>query len=284
VSNVSRSPDLSIIVVSWNTAGLLEACLDSIRRNAAGLGCEVIVVDNGSSDGSVGMVMQRFPEAILIANPTNVGYARANNQGLSRASGRCVLLLNSDTEVTEGALGTLLAYMEGHPRVGAVGPRLVRPDGTVQQACDLFPLRPWEMAWERIVDRLWPQNTVTRQARMARWDLRQPLAVDWLVGAALLVRRDVIETVGGLDERFWMYAEDLDWCYRMRKAGWEVHYLPHATVYHRQRASSERTPELAGQLARQREESLVLFYRKHYGAAAALGLKMILACRRWRKG
>ncbi|MCL6430949.1 MAG: glycosyltransferase family 2 protein [Anaerolineae bacterium] len=281
---MSPSPDLSIIVVSWNTAGLLKACLHSIRRNAADLESEVIVVDNGSSDGSVGMVMQRFAEAILIANPTNAGYARANNQGLSRASGRYVLLLNSDTEVTEGALDSLLAYMEGHPRVGAVGPRLLRPDGTVQRSCDLFPLRPWEMAWERIVDCLWPQNTVTRRGRMARWDLTQPLAVDWLVGAALLVRRDVIETVGGLDERFWMYAEDLDWCYRMRKAGWEVHYLPHATVYHWQRASSERTPQLAGQLARQREESLVLFYRKHYGAVAALGLKIILACRRRRKG
>jgi GT2 family glycosyltransferase len=274
---------LSVIIVNWNTAGLLEACLESIRQNATGLRYEVIVVDNGSSDGSVGMVKRRFPEAILIANPTNVGYARANNQGLSRASGRYLLLLNSDTEVTEGAPDTLLAYIEGHPRVGAVGPRLIRPDGTLQQSCDLFPLRPWEMAWERVVDRLWPQNAVTRRGRVARWDLSQPLAVDWLVGAALLVRREVIAGVGGLDDRFWMYAEDLEWCYRMRQAGWEVHYLPHATVYHRQRGSSERTPELARQLARQREESLVLFYRKHYGSAAALGLRVVLAWNRWRK-
>ncbi len=284
MNNGSRSPDLSIIVVSWNTAGLLETCLYSVRRNATGLGCEVIVVDNGSSDGSAGMVMQRFPDVILIANPTNVGYARANNQGLARASGRYVLLLNSDTEVTGEALGTLLAYMEAHPRVGAVGPRLVRKDGTVQQSCDLFPRRPWEMVRERVVDRLWPRNTVTRRGRMARWDLTQPLPVDWLVGAALLVRRGVIAGIGGLDERFWMYAEDLDWCYRMRRAGWEVHYLPQATIYHWQRASSERTPELARRLARQREESLVLFYRKHYGAAAALGLRAVHAWKRWREG
>ncbi|MDI7274752.1 MAG: glycosyltransferase family 2 protein [Anaerolineae bacterium] len=275
-------PDLSVIIVSWNTAPLLRACLDSIRQHSTGVSTQIIVVDNASDDGSAEMVAGRYPGAVLISNASNLGYARANNQGISRASGRYVLLLNSDTEVRAGALAAMVAYMDGHPQVGAAGPRLIGPDGTIQRSYDLFPLRPWQMAWQKGLDVIWPGNALTRRGRIGRWDPTRPLAVDWLVGAALLVRGDVIALVGGLDERFWMYGEDLDWCYRIRRTGWQVHYLPQAAVYHRHGGSSERSPGLARQLARRREESLVLFYRKHYGALAALGLRPILAIKRRR--
>lgn len=275
-----RVPTLSIVIVNWNTCSLLRACLDSILKNTGIIECEVIIVDNGSSDGSPDMVAQCYPQAVLIRNTDNVGFARANNQGIYLATGQYLLLLNSDTEIVGNALSTMVSFMNCHPDVGAVGPKLINRDGTRQPSCDLFPLLPWEMAWQRFFDKICPSNQLTRRGRMALWTYEEPLEVDWILGAALLVRREVIEQVGDLDEDFWMYAEDLEWCYRIKKAGFKVFYLPYAQICHVHGGSCQLSSELRQRLAKRRDDSLVLFYRKHYGLLAALGLCLILARRR----
>lgn len=273
-------PALSIIIANWNTCSLLRACLDSVFKNAGDIECEVIVVDNGSRDHSADMVARYYPQVLLIRNTENPGFAKANNQGISLCAGRYVLLLNTDTEIMRSALATMVVFMDHHLDVGAVGPKLISRDGTMQTSCDLFPLRPWEIAWQRLFDTICPSNRLTRQGRIALWTYKEPLEVDWILGAALLVRREVIDQVGGLDEDFWMYGEDLEWCYRIKQASWKVFYLPDALIYHIHGGSSQFSSELRQLLAKQRDDSLVLFYRKHYGSVPALGLRLILARKR----
>ncbi len=273
------TPELSIVIVNWNTAGLLRACLESILTDPRDLECEIIVVDNASRDDSVAMIKKQFSRVKLVENQENLGFARANNQALRLAQGRFVLLLNSDAEVdggTGGKLAALIDFLEANPAVGVIGPRLQLPNGETQRSYDLFPLRPWEMLWQKPLDALLPPERrprglqgITRRGRMLNWPARlqagAPLEVDWLVGAALLARRQVIEQVGGLDERFWMYAEDLDWCYRIRQAGWQIVYLPSVSFLHKQQGSSQADPALRQRLNRQRHASLEEFYRKHFG-------------------
>jgi GT2 family glycosyltransferase len=270
---------LSILIVNWNTAELLRACLDSIIHFPPLSPYEIIVIDNASSDGSQEMVRNRFPQVQLHTNATNAGYACANNQGLQIARGENLLLLNSDTEVVGNALEAMITHLGAAPSVGALGPRLILPDGSTQRSYNRFPLRPFEMLWQRSLDRLFPANTITHRASLARWEAAiaedRPVSVDWLVGAALMVRRGVINQIGGLDEAFWMYAEDLDWCYRMRRAGWQIVYLPTACIRHDQQGSSQHDPGLRQRLAAQRAASLEQFYRKHYGKLNEAVLRLI---------
>lgn len=233
--------DLSIVIVSFNVRDLLEACLRSIRETAReDLHQEIIVVDNASLDGSVHMVRQRYPEVHLIANSENRGFAAANNQGIRESRGRYVLLLNPDTEVLDDALARMIAFLDTHPTFGAVGPQLLYPDGSLQHNAFRFPgVLQTFFDFFPIHQRLLDSRLNGRYPRA--WYARgEPFPIDHPLGACLMVRRATIEQVGMLDEEFFMYCEEIDWCWRMRKAGWQIACVPRARVIHHVGASASQ--------------------------------------------
>ncbi|MDQ4078270.1 MAG: glycosyltransferase family 2 protein [Chloroflexota bacterium] len=227
---------LSVIIVSWNTRELLRRCLASLEAGRGDLALEVIVVDNGSHDGTPEMVRDEFPQVMLLEPGINLGFAGGNNWGLSQATGQWLLLLNPDTEVIGDALSTLVSFLQMHPSIGAVGPQIFYANSSRQITCHRFP-SPFTLFFAST-----PLHPYIRPA--LRWyymedqPIDQPHPVDWLSGAALLVRREVYEMVGGFDERFFMYFEETDWQRRIKAAGWSVWYLPDATIRHHEDASS----------------------------------------------
>ena len=268
----SPSPTLSIIIVSWNVRELLRACLASIAPVRADIALEVIVIDSGSADGTPAMVREAFPWVTLIARPDNVGFPRGNNIGIRRARGDRLFLLNPDTVVVGDALSTLVNYLDNHPDVGVVGPQLRYPGGAVQSSRRRFPTLAtafWESTW---LESRAPRRVLDRYHVRDRPD-DAVSEVDWLVGAALMVRRDVVDEVGLLDEAYFMYSEELDWCYRIRQAGWRVVYLPEAEVIHHEGKSSEQAVT-ARHVNFQRAK--LRFFRKYHGRAAATSLRLFL--------
>ena len=261
---------LSILIVNWNTRDLLARCLASIYAHPPSPAFEVIVVDNASTDGSPAMVRERFPQVRLIENGENVGFARANNQAIRESRGAYLLLLNSDTLVLPAAFDRLLAFMAAHPRAGMVGPRVLNPDGSLQPSCTPFPTLARE-AWRMFHgDRIRPWAVYA----MTAWDVETPREVDVLMGAALLVRRQVIDEIGLLDEAFFMYSEEVDWCLRAKKAGWKVWWEPRAQIIHYGGQSSKQASE---KMFLHLYRSKVLFFRKHYGPLQTTLYKGILA-------
>jgi len=255
--------ELSIVITSWNVAPLLANCLRSIPTGADGLDYQVTVVDNASADGSAEMVARDFPEVQLIRNTENVGFGKANNQGIRVGQGRYVLLLNSDTVVPEGALAQLVSFMDQHPDAGACGPRLIRPNGTPQ---------PYAFGGDPTLGYLLARglNQLLFRRYLHDWVTDIVQEVDWVSGACLLVRRQAIEQVGMLDENIFMYFEDNDWCLRIRKAGWKVYYNPLVSIVHLGGQSLAQNPA-----ARQvYYHSLNYFYAKHYSPLARLSLQM----------
>ena len=256
--------DLSVVVVSWNVKDLLAACLSSVFSTlaATGLDYEVFVVDNASSDGSPGMVRERFPQASLMANPDNLGFAVANNQALMRASGRYVVLLNPDTVVRANALGALVEFLNSRPSVGMAGPRLAYTDGSFQHSAFRFPsLAQVFLDFFYVHHRLRDSRLNGRYPR-GLYESGSPFPIDHPLGACMMVRRQTLRSVGGLDEQYFMYCEEVDWAMRMKQAGWGVCCVPGAHVIHH-----------AGQSTRQfRDRMFVALWRsrfrlfaKHYG-------------------
>jgi N-acetylglucosaminyl-diphospho-decaprenol L-rhamnosyltransferase len=263
-------PDLSIIVLSWNVRELLRECLASLPQNDERV--EIIVVDAASADGSADMVQAEFPAVRLLSQAENLGYTRGNNVGLCAARGRYLLILNPDTTVAGEALADMVAYMEAHPHVGALGPQLTDPDGTVQSTRRRFPTLAtvfFESTW---LQPLAPRSLLDRY--YAR-DLPDGAVsqVDWVMGAALLVRREAYAQVGGLDEGFFMYSEEVDWCRRLKAAGWQVVYFPPARIIHHAGRSSEQVPAATHIRF---NASKVRYVGKVYGALAALILRWYL--------
>jgi N-acetylglucosaminyl-diphospho-decaprenol L-rhamnosyltransferase len=253
--------DLSIIIVSWNVHDLLRQCLRSIPANLQTRKLEIIVVDNVSTDGSADMVRAEFPDVHLIINAENRGFPAANNQGLAVAEGRYALILNPDTKVVGDALATMVAYADAHPDVGVVGPQLLNEDGSVQSSRRRFPTLAtafFESTWLQAYapHRLLKRYYVQDQPDDATLD------VDWMKGAALMARREAIEQIGPMDEGYFMYSEELDWCKRFKDAGWRVVYLPTARVVHYGGKSSD-------QVVTSRhihfQTSKVRYFHKHHG-------------------
>jgi GT2 family glycosyltransferase len=276
----SERVNLSVIIVNWNTRDLLQKCLFSLYQHTKGISFEVFVVDNGSADGSPEMVGQLFPSVHLIRNTENLGFSKANNQAICLTSSRYVLLLNSDTELTSNVLQEVVLFMDNHPSVGISGTRLLNEDGTLQYSCDLFPRTPLKLLCDKIADICYPGSTITRKGKIALWNYSQNFAVDYLIGAMLLIRRETLDQIGLLDEQFFMYAEDIDWCYRAALAGWETYYLGEISICHYNRGSSEKTPEVSSYLQTLRDQSLLKFYKKHYGVFAAFILNIIIRLKR----
>jgi len=222
---------LSLIIVSWNVQKDLRACLDSLRASAE-TPHEIIVVDNASHDGTMPMLQEEFPQVRLLANPDNRGFAAANNQGLAVATGQFLLLLNPDTLVPAGGLGTLLAFAQSHPEAGVIGPRLLNADGSLQHSCRRFPTVWAALFRHTFLGRCFPNAHWMREYLMSDWVHDEPREVDWVSGACLLIRREAFAQVGGLDESFYWGSEDVDYCYRMHRAGWKVLYTPQPAVTH----------------------------------------------------
>jgi hypothetical protein len=214
--------DVSIIVVAWNVRELLGHCLRSVYQETRGIEFEVIYVDNGSVDGSLEMVRQEFPQARIIANKDNKGFIRANNQAIEVANGRYVLLLNSDTIVLENAIAKTLGFADQHPEAAVVGCRVLNPDRTLQESCFRFYSTLnmlLDVSW---LSRAFPRNKLFGRKIYGGWDYDTTREVDVVVGCFSLVRMAAIRQVGVMDERFFVYGDDIDWCYRFVKAGWKV--------------------------------------------------------------
>jgi N-acetylglucosaminyl-diphospho-decaprenol L-rhamnosyltransferase len=265
-------PDLSIIIVSWNVCDLLRACLRSIDADRGDLRLEVIVVDSASQDDTTAVVKTEFPWVRLIACTDNVGFPKGNNLGLAQAHGRYLLLLNPDTEIQEGALATMVAHLEQNPRVGVLGPLLLNPDGSVQSSRRRFPTLATAVFESTWLEPYAPAGLLRRYYALDLPD-DQTADVDWLTGACLLVRREVVQDVGGLDEAYFMYSEELDWLRRIKAAGWRVVYLPQAKVMHHMGKSSEQAVA-ARHISFQRAK--LRYFRKFHGRAAVVCLRFFL--------
>lgn len=252
---------LSICIVNWNTLGDLRQCLLSLPGGAGELALEVIVVDNASTDGSPEMVRSEFPRVMLIRNTENMGFAHANNQALARCRGDYLLLLNSDTVAHPGAFSALVAAMEAHPRAGIGGAKLLNSDGSLQYSCRRFPTFTAGLLRNNPIGRLFPGNAKVQDYLMTDYDHTVAAEVDWVSGAALCIRRATLEQIGLLDETYFMYCEDVDWCYRACQAGWKVCYFPEAVITHHIGRSSDKAMPA---MVRAHHRSMGIFYRKHY--------------------
>jgi hypothetical protein len=232
--------DLSAIIVNRNTRDLLCQCLDSLTQKVGGIKMEVLVVDNGSTDGSVAVVRQKFPGVRLIENPVNMGFARANNQAISVSSGEYLLLLNPDTQVKDEAIPKMLSFLNAHPEAGLAGAQLLNVDGSKQNSIANFPSLATELINKSLLRRLFPKKFPGKET-----DYPSPVEVDSVIGACMLVRREAMEQVGLLDEEYFLFLEETDWCYRMKKAGWKVYHIPQAKVIHFQGKSAEQDKKRA---------------------------------------
>jgi N-acetylglucosaminyl-diphospho-decaprenol L-rhamnosyltransferase len=274
VPALTDRPDLSVVVVTHNGRELALETLRSARGAVGGVAAEWLVVDSGSSDGTADAVERELSDVVVFRRP-NIGFAAANNVALAQARGRYVLLLNPDVAVAEGTLDDLVAALDRRPGVGAASVVHRAPDGALQPSARRFPspLRELTAALHLsrlgIARRLGVVDAVDADGARER-------SVDWVVGAFLAVRREALDQVGGLDERFFLYSEEKDWCFRIREAGWDVRHLPVMTIVHH--CGGYERPELRAQLT----YSKLLFAQKHFGPVhragyrGALGLKHLL--------
>lgn len=269
---MTELPDLSIIIVNWNVRELLRDCLLSIERGRGELTLEVIVVDSASADGSAAMLAAEFPWVTLIACQENVGFPKGNNLGIAKANGRYILLLNPDTAVLGQALTIMWKYVQDHPDVGIVGAQLLNGDGSVQSSRRRFPKLTtafFESTW---LEPLAPAGILTRYYAQDLPD-DQTVDVDWVTGACMMAPRTAVTAVGGMDEAYFMYSEELDWCRRMKDAGWRVVYLPAAQIIHYEGKSSEQAI-VARHINFQ--QAKLRYFRKYHSRLAARLLRLFL--------
>jgi GT2 family glycosyltransferase len=271
--SANPSVDVSVIIVNWNTCELLRQCLRSLRTDNPSISSEVIVVDNNSSDDSVEMVRREFEYVYLIPNQTNRGFAAANNQGIAVANGRYVLLLNSDTIVLDRAIERTIAFAEKHLDTAVVGCRVLNPDRTLQNSCFMFPsILNWVL-FSSYLYRLFPDNRFFGRELMTWWARDDAREVDVVTGCYMLVRKEALDQVGAMDERFFMYAEETDWCYRFKAKGWKNRFTPDAEIIHIGGASAVK---LGSQRAQVTNRSFVRYMFKHWSKPrAAIGVCML---------
>lgn len=269
---MSHAVDLSVLIVSWNTRDLLRACLLSVAQDLASapLAAEVFVVDNASTDDSVAMLAADFPWVRVVENRHNGGFAAGNNQALALAHGRFLLLLNPDTVVQPGSLAALVGFLDHHAQAGVVGARLLNADGTLQPSCSPRPTVGREV-WRLFhLDRIIPWADYPMQ----RWPLDQAREVDVVQGAAFCVRQTVVDQVGVLNTDYFMYSEEVDWCYRIQRAGWKIYWAPTAAVIHYGGQSSRQA---ATSMFLQLYRGKIVYFRTHDGVTSARLYKLGLA-------
>ncbi|HLW71263.1 MAG TPA: glycosyltransferase family 2 protein [Candidatus Binataceae bacterium] len=292
-NGADRLPDISTIIVSFNTRELLRECLATLGRETANLAHETIVVDNASRDGSAEMVAAEFPAVRLIRSTTNLGFAAANNHGFGVARGRYVILLNSDAFPRPEAIRRALELMEAHPEVGLGGGRLVGRDDSWQPSARMFPSLFNDLLMVSGLAARYPRSRILGRADRTWADPLEPAATDWLPGAFVIIRREVLERVGWFDERFFLYSEEIDLCRRIKAAGYQIWYWPQIVVVHLGGESSKtveraQMSKAGSQLTLWRMRSQLLYCRKHHGAFGAWGVATLEIwwnrLRAWRNG
>ena len=262
--------DLSVLVVTYRSREHILATLASLeaavrgRDDASPLAWECLVLDNDSHDGTPELVEREAPWVRLIRTGANLGYAKAVNLGIAHSTGTFVLVLNPDCEWRPGGIRALVEWARTHARCAIAAPRIVNSDGTLEYSARAYP-SPFAFLFNRysLLSRLWPGNPWTRRYLLSDWDHRSPRSVDWVSGAAMLARRTAIEAVGGMDETFFMFNEDVDWCRRMNLAGWTVDYVPDAETVHHIGASKG---EVSNRVIRERHRGMLHYFRKHHRA------------------
>ena len=269
-------PELSIVIVTWNSRADIERCLRSIEASGTRSPMEILVVDNASTDETAAYVRKAFPGAALLANEANNGFAAANNRALNVAQGRYVLLLNPDTYVHAGALDALVTYMNDHPEVWACGPPVFNADGSPQRTGVRFP-GMWNLLVESLfLDRVFPRTRLFGSHKELYRDPGLPRSVDFVQGSCLLVRRTAVEKVGNLDEGYFMYFEETDWCRRMKEAGGGIWYVPGPGIIH---YGGETTGHYEERRLVFYHRSLLRFFRKHHSACSGVVLRLVLLLR-----
>ena len=256
--------DVSVIIVSWNTSAVLRGCLESILKETRDVAYEIIVIDNASHDDSVPMVQREFPQVKLISNSDNRGFAAANNEGLQIARGRYCLLLNPDTIVLQGAIQKTVAYADAHERAAVVGCQVLESPTVIQRTCFKFPSPLNTLLAVSGLARIFPHSRFFGRAQMTWWDRQDERAVDVVSGMFMLVRRTAMEEVGLMDEAYFIYAEEADWCYRFWQAGWRCLFTPCAQIIHLD-GGSKSTSQVSVKMFVQLQKSLLRFHRKNLG-------------------
>ncbi len=262
---------LSVIIVNTNEEHVLRPCLRSLYEQVRDIDVEVIVVDNASTDQSVPMLRQNYPQVRILLNERNLGFAAANNVGIRKATGNYVLLLNPDTEILNGAIQKTVRFMEDHPTVGIAGCRLRYPSGRVQPSVRSFPSLSNLFYESTFLYRVFPRSKAIGRYYMSYFDYQSDLEVDWVCGAFFMIRRSVIEQVGILDERFYMYTEEVDYCFRARKAGYHIWFFAGAEIVHHWGGPNVSNKRLVYWGHR----SQLLFLRKHFAGIERIGCEAL---------
>lgn len=265
--------DVSVIVVNWNTKKLLSNCLDSVYKFTKNINFEVIVIDNNSTDGSQAFIKKTFPKVKLIENKENLGFAKANNQGIEQAKGEYIFLLNSDTYLIENSLQKLVEFANTNKNLGIIGPLLLNEDKSIQQSAGFTPNLPQIILWATFVDDL-PFGYLLNPYHIDNDQFyKKERKVGWLSGAALLIPKKVIKITGPLDGNIFMYGEDVEWCYRIEKSGFDVIFSPQTKIVHIGRGSSGKISQNAflGEY-----KGLLYFYKKHKGHFSLQLLRLFL--------
>ncbi|MFC1606952.1 glycosyltransferase [Candidatus Latescibacterota bacterium] len=263
--------ELSIVIVSYNVSSFLDQALITLEEAARGIEHEVFVVDNASSDDSVAMVREKHPNAVVIDNDENLGFAKANNIALKKASGRYVLLLNPDTVLRKDTLRTMIAFLDDHPDAGAAGCKVINPDGTLQLACRRGFPTPGVAFFKMVgLSNLFPRSRTFGAYNMTYLDPETVTEVDAISGSFMMLRKEVLEEVGLLDEVFFMYGEDLDLCYRIKQGGWKIYYAPLTEIIHFKGESTRTIPTIKG--IRIFYDAMQIFVNKHYAEKSRVSI------------
>ncbi len=265
MSATTSQPLVSVIIVSWNARDYLAQCLDSLTPESCAYPMEIIVVDNSSSDGSPECVEQRYPHVRLIRSGGNLGFAKGNNLGIAQAKGKYFCLVNSDVKVLKDCITRLVDFAETHPEAGMVGPYVFGGDGKLQRSCRGFP-GVWNMFCRALaLDSIFPKMKVFSGFSMTYWAHDTGREVDVLSGCFWLARREAVEKIGGLDESFFMYGEDIDWCRRFWQGGWKLFFVPEAKAIHYGGGSSSNSPV---RFYIERHRADLQYWRKHHSSVA----------------
>lgn len=265
---------LSIIIVSWNAKDYLENCLKSVFGTIKGIDFEVIVVDNASTDGSPEMVSANFSDVKLIKNDRNIGFGPANNCGIKDTSGDYILLLNPDTLLLENSVANLVNFIRKEETIGVVGPKILNPDGTVQYECARnFPTPLTEFFVLTTLYKRFPRSKIFGRYLMSYWDHSQEREVESISGSCALIKRSALNEVGLFDECFFMYSEETDLFYRIKKKGWKIYFVPSAEIIHHWGKSTQQAPLV---MAVKGRRSMELFFKKHYGLGSVLAHRFLV--------
>lgn len=259
--------DISIIIVNWNVKDLLYASIDSIYKSKNNMDVEVIVIDNDSSDDSAEMVKAEFPEVQLIANKENRGFAAANNQGIEIAKGKYLLILNPDTELKPNTLRLMYKYMEEHSNIAAIGPRLLNTDGSLQPSCRRFPALKYEIFSKLFLDKLFPRS-IFNGYMMGDFSHDYTREIDQPMGAAIFIRKEVVDSVGMMDEHNFVWFDEVDWCYQIKKAGHKIFFYSEAELFHHQGKSFKRWKNPMSGIVWLKSRHY--FLKKNFGSANAV--------------